>query len=58
MDVTLVTISLLDLRESYTYDAMNNLLSKTDRKQQTINYGVAGPKTRDRHLNSYLKVAS
>ena len=27
------------LSESYTYDAMNNLLSKTDRKGKTINYG-------------------
>ena len=27
------------LGESYADDAMNNLLSKTDRKQQTINYG-------------------
>jgi len=26
------------LTESYTYDAMKNLLSKTDRKQQTISY--------------------
>ena len=26
------------LAESYTYDAMNNLLTKTDRKQQTIQY--------------------
>ena len=25
--------------ESYSYDAMNNLLAKTDRKGQTINYG-------------------
>ncbi len=31
------------LSESYSYDAMNNLLSKTDRKQQTINYGGACP---------------
>ena len=27
------------LSESYTYDDVNNLLSKTDRKGQTINYG-------------------
>jgi YD repeat-containing protein len=27
------------LTEGYTYDAMNNLLAKTDRKGQTINYG-------------------
>ena len=28
------------LNESYSYDAMSNLLSKTDRKGQTINYGL------------------
>ena len=27
------------LSESYTYDAMSNLLSKTDRKGNTIDYG-------------------
>ena len=27
------------LSESYAYDAMNNLLTRTDRKGQTINYG-------------------
>ncbi len=31
------------LSESYTYDAMNNLLTKTDRKLQTISYGGACP---------------
>ncbi|MDR3677130.1 MAG: RHS repeat protein [Acidobacteriota bacterium] len=25
--------------EGYTYDAMNNLLSKTDRNQHTVSYG-------------------
>jgi RHS repeat-associated protein len=29
----------ISLSEGYTYDAMNNLLSKTDRNQHTVSYG-------------------